>query len=257
MDQHSEQEQTLIVAGRNAVTELLKSGRPVDTLYLRRGEQGGTAAKLAAMAKQAGAVVKQVDDKKLDALAGNVNHQGVAAAAAAAQYATVEQILERAEERGEQPFLILADEIEDPHNLGAIIRTAEAAGAHGVLIPKRRSASLTAAVYKASAGALSHMPVARVSNLVAAMEELKKRGIWMYAADMDGQPWCGISYDGGVGVVIGSEGRGVTRLVKQTCDFVVSLPMLGKVNSLNASVAGGILMYEVARQRLGQNAVNK
>ncbi len=256
MEQHHK-DSSEIIAGRNAVTELLKSGRTVNVLYVRQGERGGTAAKLIAMARQAGAAIKQVDDKKLDALAGGIHHQGVVASAAAAEYATVEQILARAESLGEPPFVVIADEIEDPHNLGAIIRTAEAAGAHGVILPKRRSALLTAAVYKASAGALSHMLVARVPNLVAAMDDLKKQGIWMYAADMDGQPWCEVSYDGGVGLVIGSEGKGVTRLVRETCDFAVSLPMQGKVNSLNASVAGGILMYEIARQRLGRQAVNR
>ena len=166
----------------------------------------------------------------------------------------MEDILQTAEQRGESPFLIIADEIEDPHNLGAIIRTAETAGAHGIIIPKRRSASLTSIVYKTSAGAVSHIPVARVSNLPATMDKLKEQNIWIYGAEMDGENWCSVDYRGGVALVIGSEGNGLGRLVKEKCDFFVSLPMRGKITSLNASVAGGILMYEVARQRLGLQA---
>ncbi|MDF2567889.1 MAG: rlmB, partial [Oscillospiraceae bacterium] len=186
-----------------------------------------------------------------------VSHQGVVATVAVAEYATVEDIFAHAEQKGMQPFIIIADEIEDPHNLGAIIRTAEAAGADGIIIPKRRSASLSSTVYKTSAGAVSHMLVARVSNLVQTINELKQKGVWVYAADMDGQTWCELDYDGAVALVIGSEGKGITKLIKEKCDFVVTLQMCGKVNSLNASVAGGILMYEIARQRLGIKARNK
>lgn len=237
-----------VVAGRNPVFELLKSGREVDSLWVQRGEKsGGILPKLCAMAHERGIPVKEVAREKLDHLAPG--HQGVAAFLAAAAYATVDELLARAGD--EAPFLILCDEIEDPHNLGAIIRSAEAAGAHGVVIPKRRGVGLTAAVHKASAGALSHLPVARVTNLAATIAQLKKQGIWVYAADMGGQPWCQADLKGPLALVVGSEGRGVSRLVKEKCDFVLSLPMQGQVGSLNASVAAGIVMYEVLRQRMG------
>lgn len=181
-------------------------------------------------------------------------HQGVAAYAASHEYASMEDVFALAEERGEKPFIIICDELEDPHNLGAILRTAEATGVHGVIIPKRRNASLSYVVGKASAGAVEYVPVVRVANLAQTMDELKERGIWFYGADMDGENWCGVDYDGGVGLVIGSEGKGISRLVKEKCDFIVSMPMKGKINSLNASVAAGVLMYEVARQRSGIKA---
>ena len=238
------------IAGRNAVLEALKSGRELNTVFLAKDDPSGTLRKIAAMAKAAGITVKPVDVKKLSSLIPGASHQGVAASVACTRYAEVEEIFALAEQRGEAPFLLIADEIEDPHNLGALIRTAEASGVHGVILPKRRSASLTSAVHKTSAGAVSHMLVARVSNLAAELDALKKRGVWLYGADMDGEDWCSADYAGPVGLVVGSEGRGLSRLVRDKCDFIVSLPMLGKVNSLNASVAGGILMYEVARQRL-------
>ena len=244
-----------VIAGRNAVTEALRSGRPIDTLYVARGSlEKGSLAALAAKARQAGANVKEADVKKLDALCGGAVHQGVVALAAAREFSTVEDMFRLAEERGEPPFLILADELADPHNLGAILRTAECAGAHGVIIPKRRSVGLTYTVGKASAGALEYVPVARVANLPACMEELKRRGVWIYGADMDGGAWCEADLTGPVALVIGSEGFGMGRLVKEKCDFIISLPMKGNITSLNASVACGVLAYEVARQRAGIRA---
>lgn len=247
---------TDIIAGRNAVTEALKAGRAIDSLYVQRGERPGGLQALIAKAKEAGAAIKEADPKKLEHLCGGANHQGVVAVAAVKEYATVEDLFQRAQERGEPPFFVICDELEDPHNLGAVIRTAECAGAHGVIVPKRRSVGLTYAVGKASAGAVEHLPVARVNNLASLLEELKQRGLWVYAADMDGAPWCQTDFTGPVALVIGSEGKGVGRLVKEKADFVVSLPLKGNINSLNASVAAGILCYEVSRQRSGLKAVN-
>lgn len=238
-----------VIAGRNAVSEALKAGRTIDSLYVARGNRGGSLSVLIAKAKKAGAVIKEVDSRKLDALCGHANHQGVVATAAVKEFASLDDIFALAKERGEAPFLILCDELEDPHNLGAILRTAECAGAHGVVIPKRRSVGLTYAVGKASAGAVEYVPVARVNNMAAAIDELKSRGVWVYTADMDGQPWCQVDYTGPAALVIGSEGFGVSRLVREKSDFIISLPMKGKINSLNASVACGILCYEIARQR--------
>lgn len=239
-----------LIVGRNAVSEALKSDRAINTLLVAKGERNGSVGRIIAQCREKQIVIKEVDKRKLDFLCGQGNHQGVAAYVAAHEYASMEDIFALAEERQEQPFVIICDEIEDPHNLGAIIRTAEAAGAHGIIIPKRHGASLTWAVGKASAGAVEYMPVVRVGNLASTIDELKERGLWIYSADMDGKPWCQTDFSGAVGLVIGSEGRGVSRLVKEKSDFVVSLPMRGKINSLNASVAGGILMYEVAKQRL-------
>ena len=247
---------TDIIAGRNAVTEALKAGRAIDSLYVQRGERSGGLQALIAKAKETGATIKEADPKKLEHLCGGANHQGVVAVAAVKEYATVEDLFQRAQERGEPPFFVICDELEDPHNLGAVIRTAECAGAHGVIVPKRRSVGLTYAVGKASAGAVEHLPVARVNNLASLLEELKQRGLWVYAADMDGAPWCQTDFTGPVALVIGSEGKGVGRLVKEKADFVVSLPLKGNINSLNASVAAGILCYEVSRQRSGLKAVN-
>lgn len=243
-----------IIAGRNSVQEALRSGRTIDSIYVARGNRTGSIAAILAKAKDRGIVIKEADPKKLDFLCGGANHQGIVAVAAVQEYAEVEDIFRLAEERGEPPFLIIADELEDPHNLGAILRTAECSGAHGVIIPRRRAVGLTYAVGKASAGAVEYVPVARVTNLVKTIEELKKRGVWVYAADMDGEPWCSVDYRGPVALVIGSEGNGVSRLVRENCDFVISLPMLGKINSLNASVACGVLCYEIARQRKGIQA---
>ncbi|MBQ1967518.1 MAG: 23S rRNA (guanosine(2251)-2'-O)-methyltransferase RlmB [Clostridia bacterium] len=249
----SERDSNLII-GRNAVSEALRSGRNIDTLLVVRGERNGSVGRIIAECKEKGVVIKEVDKKKLDFMCGQGNHQGVAAYAAVHEYSSVEDIFALAEERGEAPFIILCDELEDPHNLGAIIRTAETAGAHGVIIPKRRNASLTWAVGKASAGAVEYVPVARVGNLASTIDDLKKRGLWVYTADMDGQNWCETDFSGPVALVVGSEGNGVSRLIKEKSDFVVSLPMRGKITSLNASVAAGILMYEVSRQRLGLKA---
>lgn len=246
-----EQRNTGVIVGRNAVAEALRSGRAIDKICFARGERSGSAAALAAKAKRRGIPVREVDPRKLDFLCGGAAHQGVAAVASVKEYATVDDMFRLAEKRGEPPFLILADGLEDPHNLGAVLRVAECAGAHGVIVPERRSVGLTWAVGKASAGAVEYVPVARVKNLVSTIEDLKKRGVWIYAADMDGQPWCGVDYTGPVALVIGSEGAGVGRLVKEKSDFVISLPIRGKINSLNASVACGILCYEIARQRLG------
>lgn len=240
-----------IIAGRNAVTEALRAGRTIDSLYLAKGNRSGSVGAIIAKAKELGVAVKEADPKKLDFLCGHANHQGVVAVAAIKEYATIDDMFRLAEERGEKPFLIVADELEDPHNLGAILRTAECAGAHGVIIPRRRAVGLTYAVGKASAGAVEYIPVARVTNIAATLEDLKKRGVWVYAADMDGQDWCGVDYRDPAAIVIGSEGFGVSRLAKEKSDFVISLPMLGKINSLNASVACGVICYEVARQRRG------
>lgn len=255
MDQQPTERQTDLIIGRNSVLEALRAGRAIDTLMIARGERTGSIGRILAECKEKGIVIKEVDIKKLDFLCGQGNHQGVAAYAAAHAYASVSDLIALARERGEPPFLIVCDELEDPHNLGAIVRTAEAAGAHGVIIPKRRAASLTYAVSKAAAGALEYLPVARVGNLAATLDELKKLGLWIYGADMDGAAFCATDYSGPAALVIGSEGRGLGRLVKEKCDFIVSLPMKGKINSLNASVAAGILMFEIARQRAGLGAV--
>lgn len=236
-----------IIYGRNAVTEALLSGRAVDTVYVLKTAKG--MGKIISLAKESGAVVKDVSEEKLDMLAPGGKHGGVAAKAAAAEYSTVEDILLTAKEKSEPPFIIIADEIQDPHNLGAIIRTAEAAGAHGVIIPKRRSAGLTATVLKTSAGAASWIKVARVANLVDTINFLKKQGVWVYGAEADGEPFHKADLSGPAALVIGSEGFGLGRLVRESCDMILSIDMYGKVNSLNASVSGGILMYEIVRHR--------
>lgn len=235
-----------LLIGRNAVTEALKSDREIDTLILMRNNNNPALSRLASMAKEKGAVVKEVDSKKLDFMCGGANHQGVAAYVAAHEYSSIDEIFAYAEEKGEAPFIVVCDEIEDPHNLGAIIRTAECAGVHGIIIPKRRSASLNFTVGKTSAGALEYMRVARVSNLASTIDELKEKGCWVYGADMDGTDYKKTDFSGAVVLVIGSEGKGIGKLIRQKCDAIVSLPMKGNINSLNASVAAGILMYEVS-----------
>lgn len=249
----NEAERDDLVAGRNPVIELLKSERPVDKILMIRAERdGGSLSKIRAMARERGVPVKDAAKEKLDQLCPGLSHQGVAAFCAAYAYAEIEDICRRA---GEEPlFVVLADGIEDPHNLGAIIRSADAAGAHGVIVPRRGGAGLTAAVMRASAGAAGHLPVARVPNLTAAIRELKRKNVWVYAADFGGQDWCTVNFDGAVALVVGGEDRGVSRLVRETCDGTVSLPMRGAVGSLNASVAAGIVLYEIARQRLGIKA---
>lgn len=254
MENKNDRENTDLIIGRNAVSEALKSERAIDTLLVVKGERNGSIGRIIAECKDRGIVVKEVDKKKLDFMCGQGNHQGVAAYAAVHEYAELEDIFTLAKERGEEPFIIICDELEDPHNLGAIIRTAECTGAHGVIIPKRRNASLTWAVGKASAGAVEYVPVVRVGNLASTIEDLKKRGLWVYCADMDGSNWCETDFSGGVALVVGSEGSGVSRLIKEKSDFVLSLPMRGKITSLNASVAASVVMYEVARQRLGIKA---
>ena len=247
---------TDVIVGRNPVTEALRSGREIDKLLVAHGSMNGSIRALVAKCRERGIPVKEVAPQKLDFMSGGASHQGVALIVASHEYCEVSDILDFAAERNEPPFVIICDGIEDPHNLGAIIRTAEACGVHGIIIPKRRSASLNAVVAKASAGALEYMRVARVTNITACIEELKEKGLWIYAADMDGENWCSTDFSGGCALVIGSEGRGVGALVKKSCDSVVSMPMCGKINSLNASVAAGILMYEVIRQRQGLTAVN-
>lgn len=240
-----------LIIGRNAVLELLKSGREVENILIAKGEREGSINRIIAICRERGIVVKSVDRKKLDLMSENANHQGVAANVSAHSYSTVNEILEYAKGKNEQPFIVICDGIEDSHNLGAVIRSAEACGVHGIIIPKRRSSGLNFIVAKTSCGALEYMRVARVSNLASTIDELKKKNIWVYCADMDGQTWCNTDFSGGCALVVGSEGRGVSRLVKERCDTTVSLPMRGKVNSLNASVAAGIIMYEVTKQRLG------
>ena len=239
-----------LVIGRNAVMELLKSGREIECISVAKGEREGSVTRILALAREKGVVVKNVDRKKLDFMCAGANHQGVCASVPAHEYSSVEEILEYAKEKNEPPFIIICDEIEDSHNLGAIIRTAEACGVHGVIIPKRRNVGLNFVVSKTSCGALEYVKVARVGNLTSTIEDLKKRNIWVYCADMDGQPWCKTDFSGGCALVVGSEGKGVGRLIKEKCDVTVSLPMRGQVNSLNASVAAGVIMYEIARQRL-------
>lgn len=243
-----------IVAGRNAVLEALRAGRPLDSLYVQRGEGRGALQGVLALAREKGVPVKEADPVKLQHLCGGTHHQGMVAVGAVKAYASLEELFQRAQDRQEPPFFVICDGLEDPHNLGAVLRSAECAGAHGVIVPQRRSVGLTWAVGKASAGAVEHLPVARVQNVAALLEDLKARGVWIYTADMDGSPWCQTDFTGPAALVIGSEGSGVSRLVKERSDFVVSLPIKGQVNSLNASVAAGVLCYEVARQRSGLQA---
>ena len=235
--------------GRNALQEALRSGRTIDKVFIADGDTDRGLQRLAAEAKDAGAVVVSVDRRKLDAMSFTHAHQGVIALAAAHAYFTVDDILEEAASRGEAPLIVICDELSDPHNLGAILRTAECAGAHGVIIPKRRSVGLNATVGKTSAGAIEYMPVAKVTNLVKTMEQLKKEGLWFACADMGENDHFDTNLKGPIGLVIGSEGEGVSRLVKENCDFTASIPMYGKISSLNASVAAALLMYEVVRQR--------
>lgn len=238
-----------IICGRNSVLEAIRSGREIDRLLVAHGVTGGSVTAIIAKCSAKGILIKEVSSQKLDFLCGGANHQGVAVMFSAQEYSTVEDILKTAEERQEKPFIIICDEVEDPHNLGAIIRSAEASGVHGIIIPKRRSASLNATVAKSASGALEYMKVARVTNIANEIENLKKQGIWVFGADMDGKPYTDFDYDMPVALVIGNEGKGIGKLVAQKCDEIISLPMKGKINSLNASVAAGILMYEVVRKR--------
>lgn len=235
--------------GRNAVLEVLKSGRDIEKIIVVKGNVEGTVRRIVGMAKERGIVVQEVVRQKLDEMSQTKNHQGVIAVVSEHEYADIQDILAAAADKGEKPFIIILDNITDPHNLGAVIRTAECAGAHGVIIPKRRSVGLTATVGKTSAGAVEYMPVARVTNIARTVEELKKEGIWVACADMGGEDYFESALDGAIALVIGSEGEGVSRLVKEKCDFTVSIPMYGSISSLNASVASALLMYEVVRQR--------
>ena len=242
-----------LIEGRNAVREALRAGIAVDKLYIARGGTDRTLGRIAAQARELGVVVAEVDRRKLDAMSATGSHQGVIAAAAAHAYATLDSILDAAREKGEPPLVVVCDELSDPHNLGAIIRTAECAGAHGVVIPKRRSAGLTAVVEKTSAGAVSYLPVARVPNIPALLRNLKERGLWIYGADAAGES---AIYDTDLrcpaALVIGSEGAGMSRLTRESCDFLLSIPMRGRISSLNASAAAAVLLYEDLRQRTGQ-----
>jgi 23S rRNA (guanosine2251-2'-O)-methyltransferase len=239
------------IEGRNAVLEAFRSGKTIDKLYVQKGVQDGPIQSIIREAKKKDTIINFVERERLDQMSEEGHHQGVIAHAAAYEYAEVEDMLKAAEEKGESPFLFLLDGIEDPHNLGAIIRTANLAGAHGVIIPKRRAVGLTATVAKTSAGALNYTPVAKVTNLTATMEELKKKGMWFVCADMDGDVMYRVNLKGPIGLVIGSEGSGVGKLIKENCDMVASIPMKGDIDSLNASVAAGVLAYEIVRQRLG------
>ena len=250
-ENNSKEVKSLVIEGRNAVLEAFRSGKPVDKLFVLDGCQDGPVRTIVREAKKQNTIIQFVEKDRLSQISETGRHQGVIAYAAAYEYAEVEDMLALAEEKGEDPFLILLDNIEDPHNLGAVIRTANLAGAHGVIIPKRRAAGLTATVAKTSAGALNYTPVAKVTNLVKTMEELKEKGLWFVCADMGGESMYKLNLKGPVGLVIGSEGEGVGRLVKETCDFVASIPMRGNIDSLNASVAAGVLAYEIVRQRLG------
>ena len=250
--QNNEERSGNIICGRNPVLEAVRSGREIDRLLVAHGVSGGSVTAIIAKCRAKGILIKEVSPQKLDYYCGGANHQGVAIMFAAQEYATVEDIFASAEERNQKPFIIICDEIEDPHNLGAIVRTAEACGVHGIIIPKRRSASLNATVAKAASGALEYMPVARVTNIASTIDELKKRGVWVFGADMDGEDYTETDFDVPCAIVIGNEGSGIGALTAKKCDKIISLPMCGKINSLNASVAAGVLMYEVVRKRRSQ-----
>ena len=242
----------LTIEGRNAVIEAFRAGKTIDKLFVLDGCQDGPVRTILREAKKTDCIVNFVKKERLDQMSETGKHQGVIAYAAAYEYGTVEEMLENAKQKNEQPFLILLDNIEDPHNLGSIIRTANQVGAHGVIIPKRRAVGLTATVAKASAGAINYTPVAKVTNLVKTMDELKKQGMWFVCGDMGGESMYSLDLTGPMGVVIGNEGEGVSRLVKENCDFVATIPMFGDIDSLNASVAMGVLSYEIVRQRLAK-----
>lgn len=239
-----------LIEGRNAVIEAFRSGKTIDKLYVLDGCQDGPIITIKREAKKCDTIIKYVEKERLDQMSTTGHHQGVIAQAAAYEYAEVEDIFKKAEEKGEPPFIFLLDNIEDPHNLGAIIRTANLCGAHGVIIPKNRAVGLTAVVARTSAGALNYTPVAKVTNLVQTMEDLKKRGLWFVCGDMDGEVMYRMNLKGPIGLVIGSEGTGVGRLIKEKCDYVAGIPMKGDIDSLNASVAAGVLAYEIVRQRM-------
>lgn len=238
------------IAGRNPVLEALRSGREIDKIFVKKGQPEGSLRPLIKKARDRGIIISEVDRKKLDELSDGENHQGVVAFVSEIRYKTIDDILNAAKERGEAPFVVILDKITDPHNIGAIIRTAECAGAHGIIMPKRASAPINEIVAKTSAGAVEYANICKVTNLSAAIDKLKENGLWITGADMDGESMYDIDFTGGVGLVIGSEGEGISRLVREKCDFIASIPMKGEVSSLNASVAAGILMYEVVRKNL-------
>ena len=244
--------QEFTIEGRNAVIEAYRAGKPIDKLFILDGCQDGPVRTIAREARKTDTIINYVSKERLDQLSETHAHQGVIAQVAAYDYSTVDEILARAEEKGEAPFLIILDNVEDPHNLGAIIRTANLAGAHGVIIPKRRAVGLTSTVAKTSAGAINYTPVAKVTNIVRTIEELKEKGIWFVCADMGGETMYDLDLTGPMGLVIGNEGEGVSRLVREACDFTASIPMKGDIDSLNASVAAGVLAYEILRQRLAK-----
>ena len=246
---NNKESQSNIICGRNPVLEAVRSGREIDRLLVAHGVSGGSVTAIIAKCNQRGILIKEVSPQKLDYYCSGANHQGVAVMFASQEYSTPEDILNTAKERNEQPFIIICDEIEDPHNLGAIIRTAEACGVHGIIIPKRRSASLNATVAKSASGALEYMKVARVTNIANTIDFLKEQGVWVMGADMDGEDYSLVDFDIPCALVIGNEGKGIGTLTAKKCDRIVSLPMCGKINSLNASVAAGVLMYEVLRKR--------
>ncbi|MBQ0059360.1 MAG: 23S rRNA (guanosine(2251)-2'-O)-methyltransferase RlmB [Lachnospiraceae bacterium] len=240
----------LKIEGRQAVREAFRAGRSIDRLLVQENVFDGPVKAIIRQAKEAHVVINYLPKEKMDATSESGRHQGVIALAAAADYASLDDILNRAAEKGEPPFIILLDSIEDPHNLGALIRTAEVAGAHGIVITKHHASGLTSTVMRTSAGALNYMPICKVTNLTKAIEELKQKGVWFVCADMDGETMYDLNLTGSMGVVVGNEGSGVSRLVRESCDYVASVPMFGQIKSLNASVAGGILMYEIVRQRM-------
>lgn len=237
------------IIGRNPVLEAIKAGRSIDKILIKKGKYEGSIVPVVKKAKESGIIIQEVDKVKLDALAEGGNHQGIVAYVSQYDYVSVDDILASASDKGEAPFVIICDKITDPHNLGAIIRTANCVGAHGVIVPKRNSAGLNSVVAKTSAGAVEYTRVAKVTNIAETIEKLKKQGMWIAAADMDGQEMYKTDLKGSLGIVVGSEGEGVSRLVREKCDFIVSIPMYGQINSLNASVAAGVLMYEALRQR--------
>lgn len=239
-----------LIIGRNAVSEAVKSDRSIDKILVQSGQLEGSIKQILGQAKRKGLVIQQVKKEKLDQVSEGKKHQGIVAYVASYDYSTLEDILEKARSKGEDPFVVVLDNIVDPHNLGAIIRTANLAGAHGIIIPKRRAVGLTAIVAKTSAGAIEHTPVAKVANIARTLEQLQKEGLWSVCADMGGEPMYDINLKGPICLVVGSEGEGVSRIVKEKCDFVATIPMKGEINSLNASVAAGVLMYEIVRQRL-------
>ena len=246
-----EKEDNGVVVGRNAVRELLKSERAIDKIYVRKGDREGSITVLIAEAINKGVPIVEVEQQKLDYLASNANHQGIVAMAAMKEYSSIDDMLALAEERNEKPLIVICDSIEDPHNLGAIIRCAECAGAHGIVIPKRRSVGITSTVYKSSAGAIEHMLIAKVSNINTTVEQLKEKGLWIFASEAGGDPYYETDFNCGCGIILGSEGNGISKLLKDNSDYIISIPMYGKVNSLNVSTAASVILCHVARMQRG------